>query len=142
MSTEVKTRNRNRVKTESNFIVKEENKVVICVMDVNIQLRKSEVWRDIDLGCWDKKAPMVNYNGMFKVTAKARCNSEDTFDIETGKRIAESKAKAEAFRIVKNVCGSIAKKLYKIKLKLQSKMMNNCALAEEIENKHTEKLTE
>ena len=141
MSTEVKTRNRNRVKTKSNFIVKEENKVVVCVMDVDIQLSKSEVWRDIDLNCWNKKAPMVNYSGVFKVTAKARCNSEDAFDIEIGKRIAESKAKAKAFRIAKNVWKSIVERFVN-NAKVAEQMMNNCALAEEIENKHTEKLTE
>lgn len=141
MSTEVKTRNRNRVKTKSNFIVKEENKVVVCVMDVDMQLSNSKVWRDIDLGCWIKKAPMVNYSGVFKVTAKARCNSEDAFDIETGKRIAESKAKAKAFKIAKNVWNCIAEKFVN-NAKIAEQMMNNCAIAEEIENKHTEKLTE
>lgn len=141
MSTETKTRNRNRVKTESNFIVKEENKVVVCIMDVSMQLEKSEVWRYIDSDFYSKKAPMVNYNGEFRVTAKARCNSEDTFDIETGKRIAESRAKAKAFRIAKNVWKCIAKSFIN-NAKIAEQMMNNCTLAEEIENKHTEKLIE
>lgn len=84
---------------------------------------------------------MVNYHGGFRVTAKARCNSEDTFDVETGKRIAESKAKAKAFRIAKNVWKCIAEKFVN-NAKVAEQMMNNCALAEEIENKHTERLTE
>lgn len=141
MSTEVKTRNRNRVKTESNFIVKEDNRVVVCIMDVDMQFEKSEIWKDVDYTCWNKKAPMVDYFGKFKITAKARCNSEDTFDIETGKRIAESKAKAKAFRIAKNVWKCIAENFVN-NAKIAEQMMNNCALAEEIENKHTEKLTE
>lgn len=141
MSTEVKTRNRNRVKTVSNFIVKEENKVVVCVMNVDMQLEKSEIWRDIDYTCYGKKAPMVDYFGKFKVTAKARCNSEDNFDVETGKRIAESKAKAKAYRIARNVWQCIAEDFVN-NAKVAEQMMNNCALAEVIENKHIEKLTE
>ena len=87
-----------KLRTESKFIVKPENKVVVCIMKVDMQLTNSECWYSIDPKWWATKAPKVNYCGEFIVTAIARCNSEDTFDEATGKKIAESRAKSKAFK--------------------------------------------
>ena len=132
---------RTRVVTESKFIVKPENKVVVCNMRVDMQLPKSECWNKIDSDCWVIKAPMVNYIGVFTVTAKARCNSEDAFDETVGKRIAESRAKAKAFKIAKNVWGCIAKDLSE-KANIAGTMAKSCEVVEEVEVKHVEKLSE
>lgn len=128
------------IKTEPKFIVKPEDKVVVCKMKVDMQLNKPEYW-DYTLQInWRDKAPMVNYKGEFTVTAKARCSSEDTFDEVIGKRIAESRAKAKAFKIAKNVWSCIAKDLSS-KAKTAEKMAENCTIVEEVEVRHVTELS-
>nr|DAR02413.1 MAG TPA: hypothetical protein [Crassvirales sp.] len=128
-----------KVVTEPKFIVKPENKVVICNMRVDMQLRVSEIWPIIKEEWWGTKAPKVNYFGGFVVTAKARCNSVDTFDETIGKRIAESRAKAKAFKIAKNVWNRIAEELYN-NSKLAEERAKNCKIVEEVELKHVKEL--
>lgn len=129
-----------RVKTVAKFIVKPENKVVVCRMKVDMQLPQSDCWVNIDWDCWKTKAPMVSPYGEFTVTAKAKCNSDDTFDEVVGKRIAESRAKAKAFKIAKNVWTSIAENLANSTKKAVI-MAKNCEVVEEVEVKHIEKLS-
>lgn len=131
---------RTRVVTKSKFIVKPENKVVVCKMSVDMQLPKSECWGSMDCNCWNTKAPMVDYSGRFTVMAKAKCNSEDTFDEATGKKIAESRAKAKAFKIAKNVWNCIAGDLTE-KGAIAGEMARHCSIVEEVEIKHTEELS-
>ena len=129
-----------RVITESKFTVKPENKVVVCKMKVDMQLYYFDIIGGyIDPKWWKIKVPMVNNLGEFTVTAKARCNSEDTFDEEKGKRIAESRAKAKAFKIAKNVWNCIAESFIE-KANIAGTIARNCATVEEIEIRHVEKL--
>ena len=130
-----------KLRTDSEFIVKPENKVVVCNMRVSMQLFDSSLWGYTDPYWWATKAPMVNGYGEFTVTAKARCNPNDTFDEVTGKRIAESRAKSKAFRIAKNVWNCIAKSLTK-KANIANTMAKNCAAMEEIESNHVKELSE
>lgn len=128
-----------KVVTEPKFIVKPENKVVICNMRVEMKLMDSELWPVVRGEWWSTKAPKVNDFGEFVVTAKARCNSVDTFDETIGKRIAESRAKAKAFKIAKNVWNCIAKELYN-NSKLAEERAKNCKIVEEVELKHVKEL--
>lgn len=128
-----------KVVTEPKFIVKSENKVVICNMRVDMQLRESEIWPIMREKWWGTKAPKVNFLGEFVVTAKARCNSADTFDETVGKRIAESRAKAKAFKIAKNVWDCVAKGFVE-SAKMAEVMTKNCAAVEEIEVNHVKEL--
>lgn len=139
----IKKRNimKTRVRTTSKFIVKPENKVVVCNLTVRANLLETPLFLYTNWDSWKTKAPMVNRHGMFTVTAKARCNSEDTFDETVGKRIAESRAKAKAFKIAKNMWNCIAKDLAE-KADIASTLAKNCAVVEEIEVKHVEKLVE
>ena len=130
-----------KLRTDSEFIVKPENKVVVCNMEASMQLFDSNLWSYTDTDWWATKAPMVNGYGEFTVTAKARCNPNDTFDEVTGKRIAESKAKTKAFKIAKNVWNCIAKSLTK-KANIANTMAKNCAAMEEIESNHVKELSE
>lgn len=132
---------RTRVKTTSKFIVKPENKVVVCNMSVDMQIYKSGGYRCIDPNWWTTKFPKVNCYGEFTVTAIARCNSEDTFDEATGKKIAESRAKAKAFKTATNVWLCITKGL-KEQANMAGTMARNCELVREVEVKHVEKLSE
>lgn len=130
-----------KLRTNSEFIVKSENKVVVCNMKASMQLLDSNLWNYIDSDWWATKAPMVNGCGEFTVTAKARGNPNDTFDEVTGKRIAESKAKTKAFKIAKNVWSCIAKSLTK-KADIANIMAKICAAMEEIESNHVKELSE
>lgn len=128
-----------KVVTEPKFIVKPENKVVICNMRVDMKLMDSELWPVIRGQWWITKAPKVNDFGGFVVTAKARCNSVDTFDETVGKRIAESRAKAKAFKIAKNVWDCIVEGLYN-STKVAEERAKNCKIVEEVELKHVKEL--
>ena len=78
---------------------------------------------------------MVNHFGEFTVTAKAKCNSDDTFDEAIGKRIAEARAKVKAFKIAKNVWSCIAKDFAE-QTQIAERMMKSCEEVEKIEFKH------
>ena len=131
-----------KLRTNSEFIVKPESKMVVCVMNVDMRLIKFDSWDITEPRDWKAKAPMVkDIYGRFTVTAKARCNPTDTFDEVTGKRIAESKAKTKAFKIAKNVWNCIAKGLTE-KADIANIMAKNCAAMEEIESNHVKELSE
>ena len=100
---------KNRVKiTKANYIVNPEKKVVVCVLECDMQLRKHPAWCDIYPNMW-ANLPLVETNGTFKVRAIARCNEEDAFDEGAGKRIAESRAKGKAFATAAKVYKEIEK---------------------------------
>ena len=131
-----------KLKTESKFIVNPENRVVICVMDVDAQLHEFKSWYMVDYDDWKVKAPMVkNSYGKFTVKATARCNPNDTFNETIGKRIAESRAKVKAFRIAKNIWSCITKKLFN-EYNISMEMYENCKAMEKFESNHVKELSE
>lgn len=85
-----------------SFHVDEANRVVICTLECDMQLRKHPAYYSIDAEMIHKRFPNVRW-GCFTVTAKARCSPEDTFDATVGKRIAESRAKSKMFNIAGRV---------------------------------------
>ena len=107
---------RNRVLIEkSTFYVDEVNKVVVCTLECDMQLNKHPAWDAIDYRMF-KNFPNACCYGKFTVKAKARCNATDTFDVETGRMIAESRAKAKMFNIssrVYKLCSDALTKLAK-----------------------------
>ena len=131
---------RNRVLIEkSNFHVDGANKVVVCTLECDMQLFKHPAWDAIDPRMF-KSIPYVSWNGKFIVKARARCNATDTFDVETGKRIAESRAKAKMF--------NISSRVYKLCSDALTKMAKECSnssvaceQAMMIENDHVLELT-
>lgn len=131
---------RNRVLIEkSNFHVDGANKVVVCTLECDMQLFKHPAWDAIDSRMF-KSIPYVSWNGKFIVKARARCNATDTFDVETGKRIAESRAKVKMF--------NISSRVYKLCSDALTKMAKECSnssvaceRAMMIENDHVLELT-
>ena len=80
---------RNKVLIEKpNFHVDEANKVVVCTLECDMQLHKHPAWNAIDYKMF-KSIPYVGWDGKFIVKAKASCNATDTFNVGTGKMIAE-----------------------------------------------------
>ena len=130
---------RNRVKIiKANYIVNPEKKVVVCVLECDMQLKKHPAWLDIYPNMWDN-LPLVDHNGTFKVRAIARCDEEDTFNEEAGKRISESRAKSKAF--------ATAAKVYKENEKyflncaaLMSESVKACEQTMKVEEAHVKSL--
>lgn len=126
---------RNRVLIKkSSFHVDEANKVVVCTLECDMQLEKHPAWDAIDSRMF-KKIPHVDWKGRFIIKAKARCNAIDTFNAETGKRIAEGRAKAKMFSISSKVYKLCSDALTKI-AKECSKSSVACKQAMVIENDH------
>lgn len=99
----------NRVKiTKASYIVNPGKKVVVCVLECDMQLQKHPAWNDIYPKMW-ANLPLVDLDGTFKVRAIARCNGEDAFNEGVGKRIAESRAKGKAFATAAKVYKEIGK---------------------------------
>ena len=131
---------RNRVLIEkSNFHVDETNKLVVCTLKCDMQLYKHPAWNAIDSKMF-KSLPYVNWEGKFIVKAKARCNATDTFSAETGKRIAESKAKAKMFNTAWKVYRMCEDALVDLAQECQ-KSSQACVKAMDIENNHVLELT-
>ncbi len=130
---------RNRVKiTKANYIVNPEKKVVVCVLECDMQLRKHPAWEDIYPTMW-ANLPLVNCNGTFKVRAVARCNEEDAFDEEAGKRISESRAKGKAFATAAKVYKEIEKYFLNCAA-LVNESVEACEQTVEVEESHVELL--
>lgn len=130
---------RNRVKiTKANYIVNPEKKVVVCVLECNMQLCKHPAYDEIYSYMW-KNLPLVSNNGTFKVRAIARCNEEDSFDEEAGKRIAESRAKGKAFATAAKVYKEIEKYFLNCAA-LVNESVEACEQTVKVEEAHVELL--
>ena len=130
---------KNRVKiTKANYIVNPEKKVVVCVLECDMQLQKHPAWNEIYPYMW-ANLPLVSESGTFKVRATARCNEEDTFDEEAGKRIAESRAKGKAFATAAKVYKEIENYFLKCAA-LVNESVEACEHTVKVEEKHVELL--
>ena len=130
---------RNRVKiTKANYIVNPEKKVVVCVLECDMQLYKHPAWDDTYPNMW-ANLPLVSNNGTFKVRAIARCNEEDAFNEEEGKRIAESGAKGKAFATAAKVYKEIEKYFLNCAA-LVNESVEACEQAVKVEKAHVELL--
>lgn len=131
---------RNRVLIEkSTFHVDEANKVVVCTLECDMQLHKHPAWNAIDCEMF-KSFPYVSWGGKFIVKAKARCNATDTFSVETGRMIAESRAKAKMFNISSRVYKLCSDALTKLAKECSNSSVA-CEQAMMIENDHVLELT-
>ena len=130
---------RNRVKiTKANYIVNPEKKVVVCVLECDMQLSKHPAWNDIYSNMW-ANLPLVDLCGTFKVRAIARCNEEDAFNEEVGKRIAESRAKGKAFATAVKVYREIEKYFLNCAA-LVNESVEACEQTVKVEEAHVELL--
>lgn len=124
--------------TRAKYIVNPEKKVVVCVLECNMQLCKHPAYMDIYPYMWNN-LPFVDGNGTFKVRAIARCNEEDAFNEETGKRIAESRAKGKAFATAAKVYKEIEKYFLKCAA-LVNESVEACEQTVKVEEAHVELL--
>lgn len=130
---------KNRVKiTKASYIINLEKKVVVCVLECDMQLQKHPVWIDIYPKMW-ANLPFVDLCGKFKVRAIARCNEEDAFNEEVGKRIAESRAKGKAFATAAKVYREIEKYFLNCVV-LVDESVKACEQTVKVEKAHVELL--
>ena len=69
------------------FIVKEGSKTVVCIMKVLV-----DCWKSSQKNVYGRSSDIITVKGISK------CHPDDKFDEVVGKRIAESRAKKEAYR--------------------------------------------
>lgn len=81
----------------------------------------------------------VGRGDYFTVVGISRCHDEDTFDETLGKRIAEARAKKDAYNKARMVWNKIYENYIRI-AKIASNMSYACAKAKYIEVKHITKL--
>lgn len=130
---------RNRVKIiKANYIVNPEKKVVVCVLECDMQLYKHPAWDHIycNMGA---NLPLADRRDTFKVRAIARCNEEDAFNEEAGKRIAESRAKGKAFATAAKAYKEIEKYFLNCAA-LVNESVEACEQAVKVEKAHVELL--
>lgn len=116
------------LRTQSKFIVNEQNKIVVCIMQCSLNVYKLEL-----LGIYpiDVKGKKISHD--FQIKTFAKCSPEDTFSEKIGKRIAESKAKKEAFKECKNIYLRLYKH-YSNVTNFINKLIRNSNYAAEKEN--------
>lgn len=125
--------------TKTTFHVDEVNKVVICSLECDMQMRKHPAYNCFPSKAFQKRMPLVGWDGEFTIRAKARCNATDTFDVEKGKRLAESRAKAKMFSVAERVWQEIAQYLGNM-IHECVKTAKACTLAKDIEGNHVKEL--
>ena len=131
---------RNRVRvTKASYIVNPGKKAVVCVLECDMQLRKHPAWIDIYPRMW-ARFPLVDLDGTFRARAVARCNGEDAFNEETGRRIAESRAKGKAFAAAARVYREI-EKYFLDRAALVHGSVGACEQSVKAEEAHVERLT-
>ena len=125
--------------SKTEYHVDKENKVVLCTLYVDTQLHKHPVWVSISRDFFAKRFPFISYGGEFIVKAKARCNKEDEFDEVVGKRIAESRAKAKAYRTAYKFWSICAKNIGNM-VRFCNSTSSACAAAMIKEGEHIKEL--
>lgn len=97
---------------ETAYKVDAVNRVVICTLSAYFQPEKTGLENFAIYNSKKKRNPFFpSVFSNVKVTAKARCNAEDEFNEEVGKRIAESRAKAKLYSIASRVYEDLVKEL-------------------------------
>lgn len=110
--------------SEPKFYVNEEQRVVVCEIMFDAQMKKHPAWESLVYSVYEKRFPKFDARRQLnKVAAKARCRKGDTFDPEIGKKIAENRAKAKAFSIVSRV--------WQLHANYFKKMANKCTYTSE-----------
>ena len=131
---------RNRVHVvKSEYKVNSEKGIVICILECETGVDRTDVWNTVSHNWWKRKLPLVNFYGKFTVKAIARCNGVDKFDEVIGKRIAESRAKTKAYRTAHKFWSICAKNLGNM-VKFCNSTASACSIAFCKEEDHVKKL--
>lgn len=131
---------KNRVHVvNATYYIDEVNKVVVCKLKCDMQMFRHPAYYYFTKDDYKKKFPLVSGEGIFNVVAKAKCNATDTFDVEKGKRLAESRAKVKMFSVAERVWQEIAQYLGNMVHECV-KTAKACTFAKDIEGNHVKEL--
>lgn len=131
---------RNRVHViKSEYKVNSEKGIVICILECATGVDRTAIWTTVSYNWWKKKLPLVDFYGRFTVKAIARCNETDKFDEVIGKRIAESRAKAKAYRTAYKFWSICAKNIRSM-ARFCNSTAGACSIALCKEEEHVEEL--
>ena len=131
---------RNRVHIiNSEYKINSEKGIVICILECETGVEDTGVWDTVSYDWWRRKLPLVDFYGNFTVKAIARCNGVDKFDEVVGKRIAESRAKAKAYRTAYKFWSICAKNIGNM-VKFCNSTASACSVAFCKEEDHVKKL--
>lgn len=122
------------------YNIDEENRAVVCNIACDLNIIRME--DKVSLYTYDlfaKKFPFIK-NDRFVVKGVARCNSQDTFNETIGKRIAESRAKKQAYAIATRVFNYCAQILENKAMEFKALAGNNSIVAHR-EEEHIKELT-
>lgn len=132
---------RNRVHViKSEYKVIPDKGIVVCILECTTGVANTDIWSHTQTIWWDKRLPNVNYRGDFTVRAKAICSKDDKFDEVIGKRIAESRAKAKAYRTAYKFWSICAKNISNM-VKFCDSTASACAAAFIKEAEHVKELS-
>ena len=131
---------RNRVHViKSEYKVIPDKGIVVCILECTTGVANIDIWSYIQTVWWNKRLPNVNYRGDFTVRAKAICSKDDKFDEVIGKRIAESRAKAKAYRTAYKFWSICAKNIGNM-VKFCNSTVDACSVALLKEAEHVKEL--
>lgn len=135
---------RNRVNIcEKTFKVNKEKRTIVCMAKCNLGIYRC---KDLDnLLFYDTmkkvtKGLPVSYTGEYKVVSVVKCHPDDVFDEIKGRRIAESRAKKEAYNIAYHFWNNLREYCVHLATLARNKA-DACDIAEMIEKNHIEELT-
>lgn len=99
------------------YIVLEDKKVIVCKLWNCRYIASKRIRKHMNLGCMDDDRYAINdvYVGM------ARCDEEDCFDIEYGKKLALKRAKIKRGEAINNAIKKYIKGTRSNLMKLESK---------------------
>lgn len=83
---------------KTNFFINEEKKVVTCVIIADMNLDKLDYADSLFIHRRIFKQLGINNSRVVQEVGIAKCNPLDVFNIEKGKKIAESRAKQQLFK--------------------------------------------
>ncbi len=121
-----------------SFVVNKEKGAVTCIMDYRIRAPKGQNLHFF-LNSENFKRNNNNYYGYYKAVGVAKCNSSDTFDEAFGMKVAESRAKKDAYRNAASIWRNVANKL-SAALIMAEDIVDNISGASITEKKHIDEL--
>ena len=126
---------------KTNFFINEEKKVVTCVITADLNITKLD-FPHIILST-HKVFPKLGIDNTKAVVEVgiAKCNPLDIFNIEKGKKIAESKAKSNLFKKVSRVYDKIYDEILNISY-YYAELCHTCENIAQNEEEYLEKIIE
>lgn len=134
---------RNRVTIlRREFKVNKEKNTVVCIMTCQINAPEDLDYAYLPNNVRNKIHTILRNNaiyGHFIVVGTSKCHNEDTFDEIKGKRIAESRAKKDAYEKATLVWREVGIHYHNL-WAISTKLHNRCCIAKKIEKEHINKL--